>query len=445
MSQWSTSYINDLPDSAFAYIAPGGKKDADGKTTPRSKRFFPHHDATGKVDKGHVDNAAARIPDSDLAAAAKDKAEAHIEAHQRKLGEKVAGRAVPVGTVETRSTLGGVESSEDGMHFSGYAIKFGEETFIRNASGRGGFYEVVDPDVRIDAAGAVAFWNHNPDIVLGTTQAGTQRLTRDAVGIRNDIDLPETTWGRDISVSVRRGDVSGQSFTFTVPEGGDSWERRSDGSSKRTLHHMGVIECGPVAMPAYAGTTAMVRSIFGHDATVGVDTPVEQRASFTVAQHVAAANQAILAAQEEIGANPQQAASLLVAGHNSIAAAAGTASWMDPDTAAAFGVDTNDIRTKLDTAQHSLAAAATAAHNGEDASPHARAAAEATAALMDVFNITGASMQPGGPHAPGDGTDGDDSIGTVSPAGMAAPRSAFDLNRLRLRLIGVGIKADGTD
>jgi hypothetical protein len=43
-----------LPDSAFAYIEPGGNK-VGGKTTPSSKRHYPIHDAA------HVRNALARI------------------------------------------------------------------------------------------------------------------------------------------------------------------------------------------------------------------------------------------------------------------------------------------------------------------------------------------------------------------------------------------------
>jgi HK97 family phage prohead protease len=50
--------INDLPDSAFAYIEPGGTKDADGKTTPRSLRHFPVH------DEAHARNALSRAPQS---------------------------------------------------------------------------------------------------------------------------------------------------------------------------------------------------------------------------------------------------------------------------------------------------------------------------------------------------------------------------------------------
>lgn len=59
-AEWSTSYINDLPDSSFAYIAPGGQKDGDGKTTPRSLRFYPFKDAQGNVDLPHLRNALAR-------------------------------------------------------------------------------------------------------------------------------------------------------------------------------------------------------------------------------------------------------------------------------------------------------------------------------------------------------------------------------------------------
>lgn len=61
MAEWSTAFINDLPDSSFLWIQPGGKKDADGKTTPRSLRHLPYKDASGKIDTAHLDNAKSRI------------------------------------------------------------------------------------------------------------------------------------------------------------------------------------------------------------------------------------------------------------------------------------------------------------------------------------------------------------------------------------------------
>ncbi len=61
---WDTAYQNDLPDSCFLWIQPGGTKDSSGKTTPRSLRHFPVKDANGTPDMAHVRNAIARIPQS---------------------------------------------------------------------------------------------------------------------------------------------------------------------------------------------------------------------------------------------------------------------------------------------------------------------------------------------------------------------------------------------
>lgn len=63
---WTRSYMNDLPDSAFLYIEPGGKKDEDGKTVPRTLRHFPVKNHKGDIDLPHLRNAIARIPQSKI-------------------------------------------------------------------------------------------------------------------------------------------------------------------------------------------------------------------------------------------------------------------------------------------------------------------------------------------------------------------------------------------
>jgi hypothetical protein len=75
--------INDLPDSDFAYIEPGGKK-VDGKTVPRSLRHLPIHDAA------HVRNALARLSQTKISAEAKSKALTKIKSAAKKFGIKVA-------------------------------------------------------------------------------------------------------------------------------------------------------------------------------------------------------------------------------------------------------------------------------------------------------------------------------------------------------------------
>jgi hypothetical protein len=90
---WTTSYINTLPDAAFAVILPGGKKDKDGKTAPRNLRMLPHHDASvksanenGSVDLPHLRNALARIDQSNMSAALKARARVHLTRHSVALG-----------------------------------------------------------------------------------------------------------------------------------------------------------------------------------------------------------------------------------------------------------------------------------------------------------------------------------------------------------------------
>lgn len=71
---WSTAYVDSLPDSSFLYIEPGGEKDGEGKTTPRSLRHFPVKDANGDADLPHVRDALSRIPQSNLPQNVKDEA-----------------------------------------------------------------------------------------------------------------------------------------------------------------------------------------------------------------------------------------------------------------------------------------------------------------------------------------------------------------------------------
>lgn len=61
-TEWSTAYMNSLPDSSFLYIESGGKKNSEGKTEPLSNRHLPYKDANGKLDLPHLRNAIARIP-----------------------------------------------------------------------------------------------------------------------------------------------------------------------------------------------------------------------------------------------------------------------------------------------------------------------------------------------------------------------------------------------
>lgn len=78
-AEMSGAEVNDLPDSDFAYIEPGGSKDEGGKTVPRSLRHFPIH------DEAHVRNALSRLAQSPFESKARPAVEA--AARRMKIGE----------------------------------------------------------------------------------------------------------------------------------------------------------------------------------------------------------------------------------------------------------------------------------------------------------------------------------------------------------------------
>jgi len=84
-AEWDTAYINDLSDDCFAYIAPGGEKDDQGKTAPRSLRHLPYKNAQGNLDADHVRNALARLDQTDISAEAKAEAKKKLCAAAKEL------------------------------------------------------------------------------------------------------------------------------------------------------------------------------------------------------------------------------------------------------------------------------------------------------------------------------------------------------------------------
>lgn len=85
-AQWTSSYVSDLPDSSFAAIQPGGKKDEEGKMTPRSLRHLPYKDASGKPDQAHVENALQRLSQTQISPALKAAARKKLVAAAKELG-----------------------------------------------------------------------------------------------------------------------------------------------------------------------------------------------------------------------------------------------------------------------------------------------------------------------------------------------------------------------
>lgn len=161
-------------------------------------------------------------------------------------------------TMEQRAVAAPPEVREDngGKIARGYAALFNSEADIggrfREIIAPGAFTETLkNGDIR-------ALIEHDTGRVIGRSSAGTLRLKEDDKGLSVEIDLPDTTDGRDLAVSLERGDISGMSFSFVVRH--DEWDETSDPPT-RTIHAVDLREVSTAAFPAYDDTEIALRSL----------------------------------------------------------------------------------------------------------------------------------------------------------------------------------------
>lgn len=192
------------------------------------------------------------------------RALAYAEGIVARLEEENEGRTKgdSLSKLETREFEIALELREEGdeMTLTGYAALFNSRS-----ENLGGFTEVIAPgafsrslksrnDIKL-------LWNHDTSAVLGSTRSGTLKLEEDERGLRVTASLPNTTHGRDARELVKRGDVTGFSFGFTIPgRGGDEWNAEG---TERTLKSVRLHEVSLTPFPAYTATngTAQMRGL----------------------------------------------------------------------------------------------------------------------------------------------------------------------------------------
>jgi HK97 family phage prohead protease len=151
-----------------------------------------------------------------------------------------------------------VRSEGGKFNFYGYALKWDARS-----QNLGGFRERVAQGATaeaIDLDDIRALYNHDPNLILGRNRSGTLRLSEDSTGLHYDVDMPDTTYARDLATSMERGDVSQSSFGFRVKSDGDSWTEDDDGFPLRTLTRISLFDVSPVTYPAYTDSTSGVGS-----------------------------------------------------------------------------------------------------------------------------------------------------------------------------------------
>lgn len=149
-----------------------------------------------------------------------------------------------------------IRSGSDKMTIGGYAAKFD-----RTSRNLGGFKEKIDGKAFHNSRGdgwpgVVARYNHDDNLLLGTTGGGTLRLAVDEVGLEYTVDVPQAR--SDVYELVSRGDVRQSSFAFVALE--DDWAADDTGYPLRTLVKVRLMDVAPVNSPAYEDTSVAARS-----------------------------------------------------------------------------------------------------------------------------------------------------------------------------------------
>ena len=127
------------------------------------------------------------------------------------------------------------------------------EQFLRGA------FDGVEGMTADNGKDAFGLWNHDTGQVLARVAAATLRLRSDASdGLHYELDLPDTTLGRDVQALHKAGMIGGVSVGF-VP----NQYRYEDTDLGPTLTHVRVRrlrDVSLVAFPAYDGTTTAMRA-----------------------------------------------------------------------------------------------------------------------------------------------------------------------------------------
>lgn len=167
--------------------------------------------------------------------------------------------------IERRFLKGAEIRADKQGHISGHAAVFNQE-YVLWDSPYYRFVEIIKPGAftrALDEKHDVrCLFNHDPNQLLGRTAAGTMDLEQDDKGLAFDTTLPDTQLGRDLPVLVKRGDVTGASFAFTVTK--QTLREAKDGDlviQTREIEDVDLFDASPVTYPAYTGTDVNARTL----------------------------------------------------------------------------------------------------------------------------------------------------------------------------------------
>lgn len=156
------------------------------------------------------------------------------------------------------------QNDEHGSYITGQPIVYNEATDM------GWYREYVDDGAldQTDLRDVRFLVNHNTDMIpLARSRNNNANSTMQmevipnvGMSIRVDLDTENNSEAKSLYSAVKRGDISGMSFMFTVEE--DKWEDLdTDYPTRHILSFAKVFEVSAVTFPAYEQTSIQARGL----------------------------------------------------------------------------------------------------------------------------------------------------------------------------------------
>lgn len=148
---------------------------------------------------------------------------------------------------------------KDAFIIEGTPIVFDQPTTIHDPAGE--YIEIIRSGALDDAelSDSRLLYNHDLSKVPLARTPKTMQFTVNEAGLQMRAELPNTEDAKSVYEAVKRGDLSGMSFAFKVPEGGDFYD---PATNTRTINKISkVYEVSIVPFPAYPQTSVEARKV----------------------------------------------------------------------------------------------------------------------------------------------------------------------------------------
>jgi HK97 family phage prohead protease len=145
-----------------------------------------------------------------------------------------------------------------GLVLTGRPVVYDQPTVIKDIFGE--YTEVIRRGALdgADLSDTRLLYNHDLSKVPLARSPKTMWFKLDPAGLTMTAELPDTEEGRSVYTAVKRGDLTGMSFAFKVPEGGSRYDAKTN---TRTITKIEKIyECSIVPFPAYPQTSVEARA-----------------------------------------------------------------------------------------------------------------------------------------------------------------------------------------